>query len=62
MSQMINSLGTLAQHIAAFPWPVDFFSADDLPGVLDRIHLVGWERRRRSLKWRGPRSWDGTAC
>ncbi len=45
MSQMINSLGTLAQHIAAFPWPGDFFSADDLPGFLDRIHVVGWERQ-----------------
>ena len=45
MPQMINSLGTLAQHIAAFPWPADFFSADDLPGFLDRIHVVGWERQ-----------------
>lgn len=45
MSEVINSLGTLNQHAAAFPWPGDFFSADDLPAFLDHIHVVAWEHR-----------------
>jgi hypothetical protein len=42
---MIRSLGPLSRHIAALPWPVDFFKPDDLPAFLDRVHLVTWERR-----------------
>lgn len=45
MPEMINSLGPLSRHLAAFPWPGDFFDADDLPGFLDRVHLIAWERR-----------------
>jgi hypothetical protein len=50
MPEMINALGTLGQHIAAFPWPGDFFSADDLPSFLDRIFIFpGREIRIASI-------------
>jgi hypothetical protein len=37
-----RSLGTLTKHLAAADWPVDFFTPDDLPAFLDRIHLLDY--------------------
>lgn len=36
----IATLGSLGFHLADAPWPIDFFSPDDLPGFLDRVYVV----------------------
>jgi hypothetical protein len=44
---MYQSLGPLARFIANAPWPIDFFSADDLPGVLNHIYVLGYRHQDR---------------
>src|ERR1700710_2763712 len=34
-----RSLGTLREVLGETPWPVDFFSPDDLPEFLDKIYV-----------------------
>lgn len=38
-----SSLSPLSRVIADFPWPVDFFSPEDLPAFLDSVYVLDYQ-------------------
>jgi hypothetical protein len=51
--EVFRSLGPLSTHIADLPWPVDFFSPEDLPKFLDKIFVLDYRLDYRD---------DGFSC
>lgn len=39
------SLGTARTVLPTFDWPVDFFSTEHVPGLLDQIHVLDYTTR-----------------
>jgi len=47
------ALGSVAEVLADLPWPVDFFSADDLPGFLNKLIVLDYSFRNTPTGYEG---------